>query len=170
MAVKLKDETILNQWSMLIDGAAARGNEVLDDIQARLTAARIPGNCAWDVEEVESGGMFSKTKREFLIVRLDQFSDYRNYISVRAYGTHLDCCRFLTVEPGFLKRQLSQAITGGSDQLLSTPKNLLIEQDLTAWVSVVHHAVLDAVKALMTKSGLDPAGLRRETKGFLQVW
>ena len=27
MAVKLKDETILNQWSMLIDGAAARGNE-----------------------------------------------------------------------------------------------------------------------------------------------
>ena len=98
MAVKLKDETILNQWSMLIDGAADRGNEVLDDIQARLTAARIPGNCAWDVEEVESGGMFSKTKREFLIVRLDQFSDYRNYISVRAYGTHLDCCRFLTVE------------------------------------------------------------------------
>jgi len=170
MAVKLKDETILNQWSMLIDGAAARGNEVLDDIQARLTAARIPGNCAWDVEEVESGGMFSKTKREFLIVRLDQFSDYRNYVGVRAYGTHLDCCRFLTVEPGFLKRQLSQAITGGSDQLLSTPKNLLVEQDLTAWVSVVHHAVLDAVKALMTKSGLDPAGLRRETKGFLQVW
>ena len=170
MAVKLKDETILNQWSMLIDGAAARGNEVLDSIKFHLEAARIPGNCHWSVDEVESGGFLSKTRREFMIVRLDQFSDYRNYIGVRAYGSHLDCCRFLTVEPGFLKRQLSQAITGGSDQLLSTPKNLLVEQDLSAWATVVHHAVLDAVKSLYAKLGHDPAGIRHETKGFLQVW
>jgi hypothetical protein len=170
MAVKLKDETILNQWSMIIDGAAARGNEVLDSIKFHLAAAQIPGSCQWSVEEVESGGFLSKTKREFLIVRLDQFSDYRNYIGVRAYGTHLDCCRFLTVEPGFFKRQLSQAIAPGEDRLLSAPKNLLVEQDLQAWVTVVHHCVLDAVKGLMQKVGQDPAGIRRETKGFLQVW
>jgi hypothetical protein len=30
--------------------------------------------------------------------------------------------------------------------------------------------MLDAVKSLMTKSGMDPAGLRRESKGFLEVW
>lgn len=170
MAVKLKDEAILNQWSMLVDGAAKRGNEVLDDIQSRLSAARIPGDCDWSIEEVESGGMFSKTRREFLIVKLDQFSDYRNYIGVRAYGTHLDCCRFLTVEPGFLKRQMSQALTGGESRAFSVPKNLLVEQDLHAWVTVVHHAVLDGVKALYTKLGQDPSGIRRETKGFLQVW
>ena len=170
MAVRLKDETILNQWSMLVDGAAEHCHEVLEDIQDRLEAARIPGTCRWLVSEVESGGFLSKTRREFLIVQLDQFADYRNYIGVRPYGTYLDCCRYLTVEPGFLKRQLSQAITGGDNRLLSTPKNLLIEQDLSAWASVVHHAVLDAVRSLMTKSGQDLAGLRRETKGFLQVW
>ncbi len=170
MAVKLKEETVLNQWSMLVDGAAARGNEVLDDIESRLAAAQIPGNCEWSVEEVESGGMFSKTKREFLIVRLDQFSDYRTYVGVRPYGTHLDCCRFLTVEPGFFKRQVSQAIAPGQDTLLSGPKNLLVEQDLHAWVTVVHHCVLDGVKALYQKLGQDPSGIRRETKGFLQVW
>lgn len=170
MAVKLKEETILNRWSMLVDGAAARGNELLDDIQARLEEARIPGKCEWSVDEVESGGFFSKTKREFLIVRLDQFPDYRNYIGARSYGSHLDCCRFLTVEPGFLKRQLAQAITGGDDRLLSTPRNLLVEQDLSAWATVVHHCVLDGMKALYTKLGQDPAGIRRETKGFLQVW
>ena len=54
--------------------------------------------------------------------------------------------------------------------LLSGPKNLLVEQDLTAWATVVHHATLDAIKSLMTKSGMDPAGLRRESKGFLEVW
>jgi hypothetical protein len=155
---------------MLVDGAAQRANEVLDDIQARLTAARIPGNCEWSIEEVVSGGLLSRTKREFLIVRLDQFSDYRNYVGVRPYGTHLDCCRFLTVEPGFFKRQLSQALTGGEDRVFSVPKNLLVEQDLHAWVTIVHHCVLDGVKALYTKLGHDPAGIRRETKGFLQVW
>ena len=171
MAVKLKDEAILNQWSMLVDGAAQRGHEVLDDIQARLTAARIPGNCQWSVEEVESGGFMSKTRREFLIVRLDQFSDYRNYVGVRPYGTHLDCCRFLTVEPGFFKRQLAQALSPTVDgRAFSGPKNLLVEQDLHAWVTVVHHCVLDAVKALLTKVGQDPAGIRRDTKGFLEVW
>lgn len=170
MAVKLKEETILNQWSMLIDGAAARSNELLDQIQHRLRAAEIPGKCEWSVDEVESGGLFSKTRREFLIIRLEQFSDYRNYVGVRPYGTYLDCCRFLTVEPGFLKRQLSQAITGGEDRLLSLPKNLLHEQDLTAWATVVHHCVLDSVKALYSALGQDPAGIRRETKGFLPVW
>ncbi len=170
MAVTLKEETILTQWSMLIDGAAQRGHEVLDDIQARLKAARIPGDCEWSLEEVQNGGMFNKVRREFLIVRLKQFSDYRIYVGVRPYGAHLDCCRFVTVEPGFFKRELSKAITGGEDRLLSTPKNILIEQDLSAWVTVVHHCVLDAIKALMSKVGQDPAGLRRETKGFLQVW
>jgi len=170
VAITLKEETILNQWNMLVDGAAGRSSEVYSDIEQRLRAAKIPGECTWTVEEVKSAGWFAKVRREFLLVRLDQFRDYRNYVGVRDYGTHLDLCRFLTVEPGFLKCELSKAVTGGEDRALSVPKNILIEQDLTAWVTVVHHCVLDGVKALMTKLGQDPAGIRRETKGFLQVW
>jgi hypothetical protein len=169
MGLKLKDEAILNQWSMLMDGAAGRATELLNDIDLRLTDARIPGECSWEVEEVQNGGLFSTVRREFLVIRLEQFSDYRCYIGVRDYGTSLDVCRFLTVEPGFLKRQLSGALTGG-DRLLSTPKNILHEQDLRAWVTVVHHCVLNAVKALLKKLGDDPAGIHRETTGFLQVW
>ncbi len=85
MSVKLKEETILNQWSTLIDGGAARGDEVLEGIQFELLAARIPGDCKWSM-------------------------------------------------------------------------------------TVVHHCVLDGVKSLCTKLGQDPSGIRRETKGFLQVW
>lgn len=170
MAVSLKEETILNQWNMLVDGAAGQGPSVYDDIQRRLREARIPGECSWSLEEVQSGGFLSKVRREFLIVRSGQFSDYRNYVGIRDYGSHLSCCRFLTVEPGFLKREFSKAITGGTDRLLSTPKNILVEQDLSAWASVVHHCVLDSVKALVEQIGQDPAGIRRESKGFLEVW
>jgi hypothetical protein len=170
MAVKLKEETILNQWSMLVDGAAGCVTEVLDAIQLRLMEADIPGHCTWRLDEVQAGGILSRVRREFLVVELEQFPDYRNYVGVRRYGKHLDLCRYLTVEPGFLKRQLSQAITGGDDRLLSTPKNLLHEQDLSAWATVVHHAVIGAVRRLHERLGRDPAGIRTDTKGFLQVW
>jgi hypothetical protein len=170
MAINLKEETILNQWSMLVEGACGRANQLYDDIAVRLGIARIPGNCSWSREEVQSGGMLSKVRREFLIVRLEQFADYRSYVGIRDYGANLSCCRFLTVEPGFFKRELSKALTGGEDRLLSTPKNILQEQDLSAWVTVVHHCVVDAVKALVAKLGQDPAGVRTSSKGFLEVW
>ena len=34
------------------------------------------------------------------------------HVGVRDYGVHLDCYRFLTVEPGFLKKFASEKFTG----------------------------------------------------------
>lgn len=168
-SVTLKEETILNEWSTMVDSAGPHADRVLDSIQERLGDADIPGNCTWDVDEVKSSGWLSKVKREFLIVRLEQFSDYRMYISAREYGIHLDVCWFLTVEPGFFKRVISVQI-GDSETAVSAPKNILVHQDLRAWVTVVHHAVVDAVKSLMEGLGQDKSLLRRESKGFLSVW
>ena len=170
MAVNLKEETILNQWDMLVGGAAGKADALYAAIETRLREADVPGDCSWSIEEVQTGGFLSKTKREFLIVRTGQFSDYRNFIGVRDFGTHLSCCRFLTVEPGFFKRELSKALAGGDDRLLSMPKNILVQQDLTAWATVVHHSVVDAVKALVQQLGQDPLGVRTTTRGLLEVW
>jgi hypothetical protein len=170
MPIHLKDETILNQWNMLVDGAAGRTIGLYDDIGERLRQARIPGEASWSLEEVQSGGFLAKVRREFLIVRLGQFKDYRNYIGVRDYGSSLSCCRFLTVEPGFFKREMSKAVTGGETRIFSTPKNVLVEQDLSAWVTVVHHCVIDAVKELVKTLGQDPLGVRTSSKGFLEIW
>lgn len=175
MAITLKEETILDEWSMLLDQAAGHGEAILDDVQKRLEAARTPGNPTWKVEEVQSSGLFSRVKREFLLVRLEQFKDYRMYVAARDYGIHLDVCRFLTVEPGFFKKAISEALSEKlagvrEADFLSAPKNILVHQDLRAWVTVVHHAVLDAVEALMGQLGQDPSRIRRESKGFLEVW
>lgn len=167
--VTLKEETILNQWSMLIDRAAPHAAEVLEELDRRLEEAQIPGGCTWSLSEVKSSGWFSRVRREFLIIRLEQFSDYRMYIAAREYGIHLDVCRFLTVEPGFFKRQLAERLVG-SKEAFSAPKNILIEQDLRAWTTTVHHAVLEAVGSLMDKLGQDKSQIRRESKGFLEVW
>jgi len=169
MAITLKEEVILNEWAMVLDSAAGNVQTLLDDIQRRLEESRIPGDCRWKIQEVKSEGILAKVRRDFLIVSLKQFSDYHMYIGIRDYGAHLDCCRFLTLEPGFLKKWLSQKLTG-VDDALSVPKNILVHQDLRAWTTVVHHAVLDSVEALMTKLGKDPKLLQRGSKGFLEIW
>lgn len=169
MAIKLKEESILNEWAMVLDHVAGNAQAVLDDIQQRLAESQIPGDCTWSVEEVKSSGLFSKVRREFLVVNLSEFKDYHMYVWIRDYGVHLDCCRFITVEPGFLKKWASEKLTGAADAL-SAPKNILIHQDLRAWGTVVHHAVVDSVEALMKTLDKDPRLLQRGSKGFLEIW
>lgn len=165
----IKEETILDEWSTMVDNAAGNAQTVLDDIQRRLRESEIPGGCTWSVEEVKSSTFLSRVKREFLIVYLDKFKDYHMYISIRDYGVHLDCCRFLTVEPNFLKKWASIKLTGNAEAL-SAPKNILIHQDLRAWKTVVHYAVLESVEALMTKLGKNTKHLQRSSKGLLEIW
>ena len=109
-------------------------------------------------------------RRDFLIVRLGQFADYRIYVGARDYGIHLDVCWFLTVEPGFFKRKIAERLADGDWTALSAPKNILIEQDLKAWGAVVHRCVVEAVGTLMDTLGQDKNKIRRESKGYLSVW
>jgi hypothetical protein len=53
---------------------------------------------------------------------------------------------------------------------ISGRANILKHQDLVAYVTVVHHCILDAVEALMQKLGQDPRRIDRKSKGFLEVW
>lgn len=165
----LKDELILNEWAMIIDQASGEEVGLINDIKNNLENSSIPGDCHWSIQEVKSKGIISRVKREFLVVHLEQFSDYHMYIGVRDYGVHLDCCRFLTVEPNVFKKWTSKKLTGFIDSY-SVPKNILLHQDLRAWITVVHHCVLEAVSALMKKLDQDPKLLQRGSKGYLDIW
>lgn len=169
MAITLKEKAILNEWNMILDHAAGYSQEVLNDVVRRLEESQIPGNCTWKTTEVKSEGLIGRVRRDFLFVALKQFKDYHMYICIRDYGIHLDCCRFLTIEPGFLKKWASETLTG-YDDALSIPKNILVHQDLRAWATVVHHAVLDSVEALMTKLDKNPKLLNRNSIGILKIW
>ncbi|SYZ73723.1 hypothetical protein TRIP_C50004 [Candidatus Zixiibacteriota bacterium] len=165
----IKEELILNEWGTVVEHGAGHAQEVILNIHKRLLEAKIPGGCEWFYGLVKSSGLFAKVKRNFLLVNIREFHDYHIYIGIRDYGIFLDCCRFLTVEPGRLKRWLSRKITGYSDAL-SVPKNILIHQDMRAWVTIVHHIVIDALEELMTDLGKDPRLIQRGSKGFLEIW
>ena len=168
MGIALDSESVIDQWSMIVDSAAGNATDVLDDIKRRLESARIPGECTWDVEEVKSGGFLARTRREFLVIRLKEFKDYRIYVAARDYGVHLDVCRFVAVQAGVLKGMIAEKIAGDKTAL-SGPTNILVAQDLRAWVTVVHHAVLEAIEALDQRLGRK-SYLKRESQGVLAVW
>jgi hypothetical protein len=165
----LKEETLLEEWSMLVLQGAGNAPGVLDEIQLLLESSKIPGECKWLIEEVKSSNLIFKTKREFLIVEIDQFKDYHNYICIRDYGVHLDCSRFLTVEPGFLKKKLLTNL-GMDETRLSTPRNIMLHQDLQAWNTVVDYAVKTSVESLLTRLGQDIKLMPRESRKVLDIW
>lgn len=68
-------------------------------------------------------------------------NDYRIFVGARDYGDNLDISWYLTCEPKFFKRYLSNILTGGaSDKALSFNLDLFQQQDLNAYTTVVHTA------------------------------
>jgi len=169
MGVTLKDEKVMDRWSVLIVNGQGRAEELFDMVASNIDKIS-PPEVEFQMEVVKPGllkGLMGK-KREYLMVTNSAIKDYRMYIGARDYGKTLDVSWYLTVEPGFFKKQISKAITG-SDKALSFNLDLFTQQDLAAYVSIVHHALLDAVEELMRDLGQDPSKIDRKSKGFLGV-
>jgi hypothetical protein len=81
----------------------------------------------------------------------------------------LDVSWFLTLSPGFLKRQISKYATG-NPQALSMAINLFDQQDLRAFTTIAHHSLQDALKTLMEDLKQDYSTVNTKSKGFLEVW
>jgi len=128
-----------------------------------------PQAARFQAEVVKSSTWIQRVRRDFLCVTQDAFKDYKMHMGARDYGIHLDLCPFQTVDAGFLKALISGKVTG-ERTAIPGGANILKHQDLVAYVTVVHHCVLDAVEALMKELGQNPARIDRKSNGFLEVW
>lgn len=165
----LSDETVKEVQFALINGAAGQAEPLLANVQKRLQEAYMPLQCRWGVVEVKTKGWVSRVRRDFLIVEVEEFPDYHNYISVRNFGTYLDCLRALTMEPNFVKKILSRKLTG-DEEGLSAPKNLLKFQDLNSWNNVVNDCMKKSIDALVERLGQKPGQFRYGERNFLDIW
>ena len=121
------------------------------------------------IEAIEDAAeAFAKKKREYLMVTNATLKDYKMYIGARDYGNNLDISWYLTCEPNFFKKALS-SLTTGSDKALSFALDIFDQQDLQAYVTVVHHCLLDAVSEIMLGLDQDPSKIDRKSRGFLGV-
>lgn len=168
MAIKIVSENITNEWASIINFAAGSEDQVLDDIKQRIEESDMPGTYC-GIQEAQSGGMFGKKKQDFLICENEAFKDYRFFIGATSYGKHLYVCWYLTCQPGAFKQMFAEHQTG-HHMGLSMPSDPIGQQGYSAWQSIVHDCVYEAVREFTKQGNGDPSRIRRESRGLLQIW
>ena len=180
--VTLAVSAILDSWTLLIDGGQGKGEEILKKTRelierSRLQMLRWRGVTAYPPKATKLHRMlFEKARKmgkECLLVtnQQEELKDFRMYVGARDYGKNLMVSWFLTCEPGFMKSIASKIQTGHKFGLTFHPYYLTAfhQEELTAYVTMVHHCLLKAVDELMRSLGQDPSKIDRKSRGFLGV-
>ncbi len=173
----LKGEKVAERWATVIEGGQGKADRVFEIARDFLEKSEAP-SVSWETVDAQPSrlkGLVGKKREHILVVNKD-LKPYRMYIGARDYGTHLDVSWFLTEEPSILRiigRLFLSAITFGIYLiywLLFKGPDIFDQQDLRAYVTVGHHAVLRAVDTLMEELNQDISRIDRKSKGFLEVW
>ena len=121
MSVTLKDEKIIDRWSMIVEGGQGQAEQIYQDTENNVKELKVPG-IDMEIVKVRPSwlkGLFGK-EREYMMVTNEALGDYRMFIGARDFGDTLDISWFITCEPGFFKKRLSNVLTSGAyDKALS---------------------------------------------------
>jgi len=163
--VTLGKEKILDSWSVLIERACGEREKIYSAVRKLIEESKIP---EISIEPVIVTDQYKIRQEEYLMVSNKKLKDFHMYIGARDYGTDLNVSWYLTCEPGFFKSLLS-SILEKSPYALSFTLDIFQQEELTAYVTKVHHCLLKAVENLMMNLGQDFSKVERKSRGFLGV-
>jgi len=163
---------ILDNWSALIRGAQGQRDQVITTTKELINISKAP---SIEIKEDKVGpglapSAFGET-REFLIVadrRNLKLGCFKAYVNANDYGDGLFVSWYLTYMPD-VWQTLASLIPGAGKVIGLDELNLFNKQDLTAYVTCVHHCLLEAVDKLMLGMNQDPSKIDRKTRGFLGI-
>ena len=163
---------ILDNWSALIRGAQGQRDQVITTTKELINISKAP---SIEIKEDKVGPGLAPTTfgetREFLIVadrRNLKLGNFKAYVNANDYGDGLFVSWYLTYMPD-VWQTLASLIPGGGKIVGLDELNLFNKQDLTAYVTCVHHCLLEAVDKLMLDMNQDPSKIDRKTRGFLGI-
>jgi hypothetical protein len=160
MGVTLKDEKIIDRWSIIIENGQGNAEQIYKDTESYIKESKAPGIEIGRVK-VRPGwlkGLFGK-ERDYVMVTNEGLSDYRMFIGARDYGNNLDVSWYLTSELIVIQKKYG----------LSPNLDLFEQQDLNAYATVVHHCLIKAVEKIMAGLGQDTSKIDRKSRGFLGI-
>lgn len=189
---KLKEEKILEQWSYLIEGAQGKGEQVFKLTEKNIDRVQ-PPQVELEREMIRPAGtlvgLLTTKKREFLVASNRYLKGYRIYLGAKDYGKQLMVSWYLIGEGGILSKIANimakhwvlgfiflpffliilaiQKIWGKTVDLENM--NLFDTEEATAYITTVHHSVLEAVADIMKGLDQDPSKIDRRSKGFLKI-
>lgn len=160
---------ILDSWSVLIENARGKGEEAYDSTMKFIQDSEAPDIGLEKVTVVgRSIGFFERAQGDYLMVTNEGLEDFRMYVGARDYGNNLYVSWYLTCEPGFFKSFFS-ALIEKNPTAFSFSLDVFQLEDLTAYVTCIHHCLLKAVDKILNGLGQDPSKVERKSRGFLGV-
>ncbi|MFZ3020479.1 MAG: hypothetical protein WA051_03145 [Minisyncoccia bacterium] len=185
-AKRIPQDKVVERWAGLIKGAQGQGERVLKDAVRRIEELNAPHIHA-SRRKLWSGPGFFTTGREFVVVEHKVLDTHDMYIGARDYGDQLLVVWYLAEEPvswlRWFKRNPVRALIlwpllliarafshfkSGTGTLWNQ-LNLFDQEELTAYITTVHHSVLEAVKAMTEAERLDFTKVDSKTRGFLNI-
>ena len=186
---KLKEEEIIDRWSVLIEGANGRNKEIFKSTERNLKDLDIP-NIELAQKEI-SPSLMKKLRgktRTFLVVKNSHLEGYLMYIGAADYGRQLSVSWYLTLEPSGLAKFLDKLpwwlqilffpllillivynMFRRKKSVSPAAMDLFDLEELTAYVTTVHHALIDAAKEVSETVGFDFTKVDQKSKGFLNI-
>ena len=158
---RLRRDQVVDRWDILIDGGQGRREQIMDGTTTRIDSQSLP-QIQHETRELATSYLRAETRPFLIVTHADnrRLKGYRMHVNVRDYGTTLQANWYLSYHRGFFEKMLPNPIV---------TLDLFDEQDLRAYVGVVHHCFLDAVVDLMVGLGQDSSKLERSSKGFLGI-
>jgi len=156
-AIVLHKSNVADSWSCVIE--CANGNaasyRIYRSTAAGILAAQLPDVYLQRV--IVRPTHWSREEREYLLVTNQRFKEYPIYIAAHDYGNNLVIYWYLVVSA-----DLFAAISAGDLHLFQ-------EQELRAYVTVIHRCLRRAVAELLLSFGQDASFLEPKSMGFLGV-
>jgi hypothetical protein len=163
---------VLENWSALIRDAQGQKDRAFSFTKKHIENTKFP---SLEISEESIGSGFNKVTlgetRDFMIVKNTanlKLTNFKTYIGAKDYGNNLFVSWYLAFKPDFWQALLA-LIPGVKQAFRLNDLHLFDQQDLTAYVTCVHHCFLAAVDMIMLGMNQDPSKIDRKSKGFLGI-
>ena len=162
----MTERLIVDNWAFVIPNASKYATKLEKYFLDILNSYALPGLKTEKIK-VKTGLIRGET-REYIEVSVERVKDlYRMYVAIRSYGNNLDIQWFLVTTPGLLKQlkaniKMLAGLASSPMQVIYTLKDHEL-QDVVAFVSSVHVALLEAIEKLLREVNLEMS-VPRESK------
>ena len=159
----LRRRQVIDRWDTLVPDGNGQVDQIFGAVHNGVREVR-PPHVSLDLVQLSPGvwrGIQGET-RPFIVAQNEtngRIESYQMFINVRDYGNTLQTSWYLAYLPTIWQRMRGQ---------LGLGLDLFDEQDLRAYVTVVHRALVEAVVDLVHELGKD-IEVTRSSKGFLGV-
>ena len=156
--VYLKEKEILDQWNFMMPQAQGRKEKLYETAERQVRATGIPEVVVErkEVDAFREGQKIKKLDTQiFLCVHAPGvFGSVRHFIGGRDYGNNLLVSRYLIL-PNRTAERLAL--------------NVFEREDLMAFNGLVHEALVEAVKEMMSEAHLDFSKMDTKSKGIVDI-